>query len=334
METKRILTIVFTICIAVAAHALVPIVEPDLGQHTGVAPLYFGPNAFPVPDMLDGTVSPDLSIELAGDYYQGRASDRTADPYLRIRIPLFTDRVNLTLWAPVQEWYAVSPQRLAECRVTAPGGNEAQYDANGWLRGSVGGDIYVSTDILVARERLFLPGMTIRAALKTASGDQFEYARYYDAPGYFFDASVGKSICFGGHHPGDGLKTYLSPSAQTIVTLRMAGSFGFVCWQTADGRQNDAYYIAQQLSLDFRHYVTISGMWKTYMGWEKYGDCPSVLQARIDGHLDLGPSGANAIARAGRLSPYLMYEYGVRDYPYHHFRLGLIYDLPILPHRR
>ena len=38
---------------------------------TFVSPYYFGPNAFPIPDVLTKT-SDKLKIELAGDYYWGK----------------------------------------------------------------------------------------------------------------------------------------------------------------------------------------------------------------------------------------------------------------------
>ena len=37
-------------------YAGVPIVQPDLSKKTLVAPGYFGPNAFQVPEMNNGTV--------------------------------------------------------------------------------------------------------------------------------------------------------------------------------------------------------------------------------------------------------------------------------------
>ena len=81
---------------------------------THISTRYFGPNAFPIPDMLDGRVSPDLKIELAGDWYKGFDHDHTADAFFRLYIPLFTRRVNLTVWMPIQEWYWISPEKENE----------------------------------------------------------------------------------------------------------------------------------------------------------------------------------------------------------------------------
>ena len=90
--------------ICASASALVPIDKPNLRETTGIAPAYFGPNAFPVPDMLDGRVQKQLRVEIAGDGYFGFQGDKTADAFARVYVPLFTDRVNLTIWMPVMKW--------------------------------------------------------------------------------------------------------------------------------------------------------------------------------------------------------------------------------------
>lgn len=75
---------------------------------TFVSPYYFGPNAFPIPDVLTKT-SDKLKIELAGDYYWGK--NYTTDIFLKTHIPLWTHRANLSLWWPVIEWYDDTKQR-------------------------------------------------------------------------------------------------------------------------------------------------------------------------------------------------------------------------------
>ena len=48
-----------------------------------ISPYYFGPNAFPVPDMLDGRVEDELRIELSGDYFLGERGDHTENVFLK-----------------------------------------------------------------------------------------------------------------------------------------------------------------------------------------------------------------------------------------------------------
>ncbi|MFI3297938.1 MAG: hypothetical protein R3Y59_10015, partial [bacterium] len=59
------------------------IVKPDLSIPSKIAPLYFGPSALPIPDMLDGRTSGDFSLELAYDYYDGHMGDMTQGLYFK-----------------------------------------------------------------------------------------------------------------------------------------------------------------------------------------------------------------------------------------------------------
>ena len=283
-----------------AVQARVPIAHPNLGEPTGIAPAYFGPNAFPVPDMLDGRTQSHLRLEIAGDGYLGYEKDWTADVFARVHIPLFTERVNLTLWMPVQEWYAMTPERQRTCRLqdTVP------------MTGHEAGDVYVSTDIQVWKARKWSPDVMLRAAIKTASGGSFEKARYYDNPGYFFDLSVGKSLYFGA-----GKQFPYADSADAKVELRFAGSAGLLCWQTDNGRQNDAVMYGLQMLLR-SEYVSLRAVWSGYVGWENDGDRPMVVKARLAGH-------------AKGFEPFAEYQYGIKDYPFHMVRVGLAYNINV-----
>ena len=113
---RRFLIILALLPLDVLIQAQTPILRPDLGIPSLVAPAYFGPNAFPVPDMSDGTTSSDFKVELYGDGYlctmtSDPADDITLDIFAKATIPLFTDRVNLVVWMPVVEWHRTSPAR-------------------------------------------------------------------------------------------------------------------------------------------------------------------------------------------------------------------------------
>ena len=262
--------------------ALTPIEKPNLREPSGIAPAFFGPNAFPVPDMSDGLTQSELHLELAGEGYFGKDGSRTADLFARVRVPLFTRWANICLWMPVFGWYD-------------------QFDG----KGQGAGDVYISTEIQILHNEWFktpnaryIPQMTLRAAMKTASGEQYDRKRHYDSPGYFFDLSMGQSIPL------------------NKITLRFAGSAGFLCWQTDNGRQNDAVMYGLQASL--RHeYVSIQATWGGYFGWERYGDRPMTIKARVAGHVK-------------GFEPFAQYQYGIKDYPFHQIRIGLVYHIRIL----
>lgn len=271
---------------AQSISAQTDISRTDFGKPSLVAPAYFGPNAFPVPPMLDGTVQSVPRLEVAADGFLGYEGDVTVGPFAKINLPLFSERVNLSVWMPVMEWYRSTPQRLAACRV-----HEENSDAA--MQGHQAGDVYVSTDIELLREKVRRPAVAVRAAVKTASGGQFELARTYDAPGYFFDVAVGKTFTF-----------------DTTTTLRLAVSTGFLCWQTDRGRQDDAVQYGLLLRLRsgrFSLEETLSG----YVGWE-VGDKPMVFASRV-------------AWQCGGFVPFAMYQYGIMDYPFHQLRVGVAY---------
>ena len=278
------------------AYAQTPILRPDLGTPSLVAPGYFGPNAFPVPDMLDGTTSSDLRVELYGDGFLcsmagNPTDDITLDLFAKATIPLFTDRVNLVIWMPVVEWFRSGPAVNVLRRV---------QDPDRWISGVDSGDAYVSTDILILDERKRGCGLVLRAALKSASGNSFGTARVYDAPGYFFDVAVGRDIV---------------KSADGKTVFRTALSAGFLCWQTGNGRQNDAVMYGALASLrtgPFKAEVNYGG----YVGWEGKGDRPMTLKTKLSWSI-------------GRCSINAMYQVGFVDWPFHQVRLGAAYSFPL-----
>ena len=263
-------------------RAEVPVVAPNLGQPTGIAPAYFGPNAFPVPEMTDGRTYDHLRLEVAADGYFGYTGTRTADLFARVHIPLFTRWANLSIWMPIYEWYS-------------------QADGTG----SGAGDAYVSTEIQVLHSDWFhserakyIPQATVRIGLKSASGGQFARYRHYDTPGYFFDLSIGNSL----YHKD--------------WEFRLAGSAGFLCWQTDNGRQNDAVMYGLQALIQ-QEYVSLETTWGGYVGWERHGDAPMVLRAKLAGHVK-------------GFEPFVQYQWGIKDYPFHQIRVGLAYHIDIL----
>ncbi len=286
-----------------ALCAQTPLVQADLSKTTHISPYYFSPNAFPIPDMLTGEVSPTLRIELSGDYYIGFAKDKTEDIAFNLRIPLFTDRVNLTLWMPMMEFYqnTLERQRIQGLQDTVE------------MSGHLAGDLYLSTDIQVLRHRRWIPDIAIRAALRTASGGGYSKARYYDSPGYFFDATVGEVFP-------------IEPST-FLQELRLVGSVGFLCWQTDNGRQNDAVMYGVMLKWKTK-YFSLSEVFSGYTGWEDEHknhpdahDAPMSLKTTIAGYY-----------KGFECS--LMYQYGLRDYPFHQLRLSVAYNIDILKYRR
>lgn len=287
LKISAIVTFLFHTLVSIAQ---VPVIQPDLSKSTGIAPAFFGPNAFQVPEMFSGTFSGNFSIELAGDFIVGNLVegqvDRTTDLAARIRIPLFSPRVNLSLWMPLTEWYTMSPAVMAARRIgegISPSGHEL-------------GPAFISVDMLLMKENpsTAKPEIGLRIALRTASEDKaFASARSYDCPGYFFDACVGKT--FGSFH--------------------LAVSTGFLCWQTDNGRQNDAVIFG--VSGSYTHnYFKFSAQYGGYWGWERHGDFPRTLRARAD----FGPE-------KWSFRPMIAWQHGFNDWPFDQYRIGVTYTL-------
>lgn len=282
-------------------QAQIEIVHPDLHQDTKIAPAYFGPSAFPVPDMLDDAVTPTLQVTAAAQYHHGDYSDRSTSALLHLRVPLFTPRANLVLWMPIEHYHLSSEWK-----------EHARIADNPTTKGTEVGTAFVSTDILLMTERRLRPALSLRAAMKTASEDDWTTARYYDCPGYFFDAAIGKGITF---------------EDMYLQRLRLGVSAGFLCWQTDNGRQNDATMYAVEVKARFRHF-TLSQDLRGYSGWEGDGDRPMVTRTELKGHF----SGSKARRGASRpvFSPFFAYEKGLRDYPYQQVCAGISVDFDIL----
>ena len=256
---------------------------------TKIAPAYFGPNAFPVPEMSDGTTSPRWRAELYSDHFFGTQTswrdDYTTSIFARLTIPLFSPRVNLLIYGPLYEFFHSSAEVNALRRLSFD--EDVDYHTPG--------DVYVSTDFQTLVQRKHGVDMVIRATLKSASGDRYEYARYYDSPGYFFDATFAREFRF-----------------TDSVALRIAMSGGFLCWQTDNGRQNDAVMYGILASLTAGRF-SLKSQYGGYVGWEGDGDAPMTLR------VDAGWAFGNFSINAG-------WQEGLYDWPFHQLRIGVGYN--------
>ena len=108
---RRIAIIFLSLFLALDLMAQPNLVKPDFTQPTYVSTEYFGPNAFPVPDMTDGRIKPYIYAELAADYWKGRVgdgNDHTWDGFIRLHFPLWTKRASLEVWGPFVEHWSYS----------------------------------------------------------------------------------------------------------------------------------------------------------------------------------------------------------------------------------
>lgn len=250
------------------------------------SPRYFGPNAFPVPKMGDGKVPDKLVVDVAAEQYWG-FGDNATDLNLRIDIPLLPKYVNLAVWMVPVEYFNTSIYvRNERCmRTQNP-------------KGFAVGDVYIQTGIQILRDRPKAPDIMINLSMKTASGAPLTAARYYDTPGYFFDATIGKTIVF--------------EKNKHLRSIAVSGRVGFLCWQSIridHAMQDDAVIYGIRLGINTNHWqyeADFSG----YQGWIHNGDCPMVLRAQISRSF----KGGHAIYMSGLL--------GFQDYRYYAVSIG------------
>lgn len=250
------------------------------------SPRYFGPNAFPVPKMGDGKVPEKLVVDAALEQYWGYG-DNTTNLNLRIDIPLYPKYVNLALWMVPVEYFSTTTRVRNEryMRLKDP-------------RGFAVGDVYIQTGIQILRNRPNAPDIMINLTMKTASGSPLAAVRYYDTPGYFFDATVGKTFSF-------------RPESK-LQSLSVSGRVGFLCWQSIrveHAMQDDAFLYGVRLGLNGTRWqfdMDFSG----YIGWQLNGDCPMVLRGTACRNLPKG----NAV--------YVGALIGFQDYRYYGVSIG------------
>ena len=284
---KFALSVIAFLLAATASFAQTSLDVSDLSVPSKIAPAYFGPNAFPVPDMTGGRTASHWKLEAYVDNYVGRnyswSEDYTASVFLRLTVPLFSERVNLVIWGPLVEYFQMGAQACKDRRVIAEGP----------LSKTITGDVYVSTDFMILTQEMHGIDVAMRAALKSASGNDYSTARYYDNAGYFFDASAGRTFTI----------------APDRSEFNIAASAGFLCWQTDNGRQNDAVMYGLKASYRYR-FLSLSGEYGGYVGWERDGDTPMTLKTRMS-------------ADIGNVTFSLGHQVGFVDWPFHQLRFGI-----------
>jgi hypothetical protein len=250
---------------------------------------WFGPNANPVPEFTDATIPAKTTVSLMGDYYFGHG-DQTENGYIKVDVPLIPERVSLKVWSAVMEHYQTTDEIMQNRGSNATVGSEV-------------GDIYVQTRIQLWKEQDHRPSFILNSTLKTASAKTFASRRYFDTPGYYFDAEIGKSFF---------------TKSKFINEIRVVGDAGFMCWETTNSAQDDAPMYGGKIILGNENWKlenTLSGYW----GWKNlkdktYGDIPLVYSVKF-------------IKITNKLNYFAQYEYGIHDFPYNQIRVGVSFTL-------
>ena len=256
----------------------------DKTEYLIYSPRYFGPNAFPIPEMRDGLVSERYEVEIRGEYHH-YTGDKTWDVVGRALLPFFRGRAGMEISWCFKEKYKLTPETRDE-RFAVDVESPIKYN----------GDIIIGSFFQVLRSKKWVD-IVISANIKTASGGRLCDARFTDAASYWFDANIGRNLW---------------ESTDSKSSIRMQTLVGFYCWTTNDlvHRQNDA--IAYGAGLTGKHRgFTFSTNIAGFYGYENNGDRPIHWRNNLRYEIK-----KNIIS--------FRYTHGMKDNLYDSFSLGYI----------
>ncbi|MDR1224160.1 MAG: hypothetical protein LBL07_14965 [Tannerella sp.] len=216
---------------------------------------YFGPNAFPMPELRNGYLGTRWEVELRGEYHDSEG-DRTKDVYARLFIPVAEGRAGVEVNCVIYEYYNMTGETVEE-----------RHAAGSYWDHGAHGDIIVSSFYQLVKSEKWAD-MMLEATLKTASGNRLVDARFTDAATYWFNVNIGRNL-------------YKRPDGK--FHLRIQGLAGFYCWMTNDmvHRQNDALIYAAGISGAFKN-LTLNADIAGIYGYKNNGDRPLQLRTKLN----------------------------------------------------
>ena len=217
-----------------------------------MSPGHMGPNALPIPEVQSGELFGDAYAEMEFRSHIS-AGDHTQSIKTRFYFPILKDKVAI-------DFYGIPFERFQTDTITRDLRAARDWDGKGY---SIG-DLYFGTIIQIVKNKKF-PDLALAMYCKTASGNNLENARFTDAPGYFFNGSIGKNI----------LK-------KQDFFIRLYAMGGFYAWQTHDDvyLQNDAILFGGGADLNLKKWafqIQTGG----YLGYIGRKDDPVTLRLKV-----------------------------------------------------
>lgn len=248
------------------------------------SPRYFGPSAFPIPEVKESRVEKRFEVEVRGQYHY-YTGDETKDLFARVMIPIVKGKAAIEVSALIKEKYKLSEETRVE-RFAAERESPISYN----------GDIIISAFFQLWKSDKWADGV-FSMNLKTASGSRLVDARFTDAASYWFDLTLGRKI-----YENDNLNASISIQALS----------GFYCWMTNSmiHRQNDAFHYGVGFTAKLRN-VTLKTDFSGFHGYEDNGDRPMVLRNNLT--YEYKKNGLS-----------LRYNHGMKDRLYETYSLGLL----------
>ncbi len=221
-------------------------------KYLTTSPAYFGPNAFSVPTMNNG--SSDTTIYLgASAAFHFMKGDHTQNLVLYGNYTTKNNTISIDAQFIPHERFQMSHELKTERKV---------YYQD-YYRKSTTGDVVVNTVFQVFQKWRDKVQLAMRVGVRMPSGGGLGAARYADVPGYWIDAGAGVPF--------------------KNSNWKWTSMLGFLVWQTNSDnlRQNDAFLFgtgAEMNKNDFRLQIHAAG----YVGYKNDGDKPIVVRCNIE----------------------------------------------------
>jgi hypothetical protein len=217
------------------------------------SPAYFGPNAFTVPAMNNGSIDSVISLGASANFHFSKG-DQTQNIMLYGNYTTKQNTISVDAQFVPYERFSMSHEKKTERRV---------YYKNYYDNNTVG-DVVVNTTIQLFNKWRPRFHTALRIGIRMPSGGGQGAARYADVPSYWID--VGWALPF------------------TSPEWKWMGMAGFLVWQTNDDgdlRQNDAFLFGSGLEWN-RSGMRVQGYCAGYLGYKNNGDKPIVFRVNIE----------------------------------------------------
>ncbi|MEZ4883769.1 MAG: hypothetical protein R3E32_03445 [Chitinophagales bacterium] len=255
------------------------------------SPAYMGPNALPVPSVSKGVIDNQTKLRFSLQTHFSNGDD-TQNPFLSFNYAVAPKKIAFFAFLYPIEHFAMSNKVRDERRLS---------DAYFVPRGFAAGDLYFGAAIQILKNKQNLPDIALRMTTKTASGGAKGGSRNTDAPGYYFDLSLGKKWFFNQEDEEHSMSIY--------------SMLGLFVWETnaLSLPQNDALLFGIGTDIHLSKY-TIHSDFGGFWGYKNNGDRPIIYRFGID--------------RAFGKGQYLLkYQAGIHDFPYNSFEAGIVFYL-------
>lgn len=223
------------------------------GADRTLVPGLMGFNALPTVPLADPQVGDELELEVSATTQVSElpdATDAAFAPYLRLSLPfrrIAALEVDVT---PIEVW-----------RVGA-----ATHERLGTVHGSgtSKGDLRYGARFTLLPEGGWNPAVGLRLFVKSSTGKSPEDRRFLDAPGYFVDGLLGKTL----------------PWRAGPFAVRVLAGIGFFIWQQGAAWQDDALTAGARVELRADRGARLAVEWRGYWGYEQR-DKPMVIGVSV-----------------------------------------------------